>query len=162
MNARALIGLGGGLIVCASAAGFVAGYNWPRNSVEDSAAKQLLSLNKKMSADVMAIQRVLARDATKCPSEFINTAEVTEGATPNKPETKSATESQGDTAQQRAQAEAIVTRGISAGRWTDSDVRELRAAMRGLSGEEMESLVTPLLQAINAQQVKLEAAHGVL
>jgi hypothetical protein len=160
MNARALIGLSCGLIVCAGVVGFVVGYSWPRNPVEDPATKQLLSLTEKMSSDVIGIQHALARDAT-CPNESLATSEAKEGANPNTIK-KSAAATRDDTAQQRSQVEALVTRGIAAGRWTDNDVQELRVAMRGLPGEEMEPLLTPLLQAINSQQVKLEAASGVL
>ena len=161
MNTRALIGLWSGLIVCAGVVGFVVGYSWPRNPAQDPAAKQILSLTEKMSSDVMEIQRALARDATTCHNESIATSEVKDDPNANTIK-KSAAVTRDDTAQQRAQVEALVTRGIAAGRWTDHDVQELRVVMRGLPGEEMEPLLVPLLQAINSQQVKLEAASGVL
>ena len=163
MNTRIVYGLlVSGLLVGACGLGFGVGYGWPRNPAEDSAAKRLLSLTDKIAVDVVGIQHSLADGAAQCRVGEIGhqpaIQPITEAAQA-KTHAPKGTETVDVTAQQRAQAEEIVMRGISAGRWTDNDARDLRTAMSELSGDQKQSIVTPLLQAVNAQQVKLEVEY---
>lgn len=146
--AVAAIGAGG--------AGFAIGYGWPREPIEDPAAKRLLSITEKIAVDVAGIQNKMAN--TEAPAHAAVAAP--SASTPPAPVAARDIRAEQALAQSRQDANGIVSRGISSGRWTDNDVRELRSAMTGLSGEEKQFIVTPLLQAINAQQVKLEVEHG--
>jgi len=158
MNGRVVAAL----LICASGLGFAVGYGWPRDPVADPAAKQLLSLTDKIATDVVGIQRTLAREASRCPTESAaSAAQAKKTDSGNKGHDAEDGDPTGtEYAALRQQADVIVMRGISSGRWTDNDVRELRAATNGLSGAQKQSVVAPLLQAINSQQVKLEVEHG--
>src|SRR5688572_30168510 len=150
------------LLVGTTGLGFAVGYGWPRDP--DPEAKQVLSLTEKIAADVADIQLTLASESAQRLSES--------GAAMTQPKRNDASNNEEPgtvskngteeyvTAQLRQQADAIVLNGISSGRWTESDVRELRATTNGLSGAQKQAVVAPLLQAINAQQVRLEVEQG--
>jgi hypothetical protein len=154
------------LAIAASGLGFAVGYGavgygWPRGPAENNATSQLLSLAENIASNVVGIQQQLEREASQCieqPAASVQAASA--DAQRNPRQVADDTAAARETARLQQQAEALVARGLSYGRWTDGDARELRSAMNGLPSAQQQVIVAPLLQAINAQQVNLEVAHG--